>query len=81
MGKTEADAAWIGLDIFFKKWRILLMDYSYLWIDSSVVSDRSCRVVIPAVRLLCRSDILLARLGQQRVRLLASGRTQRQQHD
>lgn len=40
-----------------------------------------CAVSFPGVCLLRRSDVLLARPGQQRVRLLASGQTQRVQHD
>lgn len=40
-----------------------------------------CVVLSPGVCLLCRSDVLLARPGQQRVRLLAAGQTQRIQHD
>lgn len=40
-----------------------------------------CVVLSPGVCLLCWSDVLLARPGQQRVRLLAAGQTQRIQHD
>ena len=40
-----------------------------------------CVVLFPGVCLLCWSDMLLARPGQQRVRLLATGQTQRIQHD
>lgn len=63
--------------------------FTLVWVDFRIsqlgapwrVRVCVCVVLLAGVCLLRCSDVLLARLGQQRVRLLASGPTQRVQHD